>query len=292
MAKQERDEMTKVVTAMMVVGLIALSAGVAQAAPLYSQGFETDIAGWDAFGGAYDATRVTSGTNGVTSAGGSFHAESSAAGSAGNWGGYNFGAGNAVPTVFQEYTTSVDIFLDIAGGWANDTRFDFDSAINNSGGTFLRDFIFNGGFYNDATGPGAGTDRFVISASNNSQPGSAYAKNPARDPIAIDVTGWYTFEHHFYDNSGVLAADLSIFDSSSALVNTWTLSNLADTIASVGGNRYGWFTDNDFAVLAFDNAQLELTPTVIPVPAAAWAGMMLIGGLGGFRGLRRKLHRA
>ncbi len=160
--------------------LMTLGCRFAGATTLYSNGFETNITDWDAFGGSFNATRVASGTNGITSASGGFHAENSASGSASRWGGYNFGAGNAVPTAFQEYTTSVDIFLNVAGGWSNDTRFDFSSAINNAGGTHLRDFIFNAGFYNslDLTGPGAGTDRFVISASNNSQPGSAFAKNP------------------------------------------------------------------------------------------------------------------
>lgn len=252
---------------------LLLSAGVVSAAPLYSNGFETDIAGWDSFGGAFNPTRVASGTNGITSADGSYHAVSSASGSAGNWGGYNYGAGNAVPTAFQEYVTSLDIYLDVDAGASNDTRFDFAAAISNNGGTHKRDFIFNAGFYNDATGPGANTDRFVVSASNNSQPGSAYAKNPARDPIAISTTGWYTFEHHFYDNAGVLAVDLSIYDSSDALVHSWTLSDVGDTIATVGGNRYGWFSYNQLSVLAFDNTQL----TVVPEPSAI--GLLGVGAI-------------
>jgi hypothetical protein len=257
--------------------------GVAQvqgAVELYSNGFESDISGWDAFGGSFNPTRVASGTNGVTSASGAFHATSSASGSAGNWGGYNFGAGNAVPTAFQEYRTSVDIYLNVAGGFANDTRFDFDSAINNAAGTFLRDFIFNAGFYNaaDVTGPGAGTNRFVISASNNSQPGSAFAKNPARSPIAIDTTGWYTFEHHFYDDGGVLAVDMTILDAANSTVGSWTLSDPTDLIAGVGGNRYGWFSYNQFGPLPFDNASLEING-VVPEPYtfAVWSVLGLCG---------------
>ncbi len=228
---------------------------------IYFNGFETNITDWDAFGAPYDATRVPSGNNGITSASGNFHAESSADGSASRWGGYNYGAGNAVPTTFKEYTTSVDIYLNVSGGWINDTRFDFDSAINNAAGTFNRDFIFNAGFYNDAdASPGSGTSRFVISASNNSQPGSAFAKNPGNAPIAIATSGWYTFKHHFYDNAGVLAVDMSIFDSSNVLVNSWTLSNTNDVITGIGGNRYGWFDYNQFSTLAFDNAGLLLAP--------------------------------
>ena len=271
-----------------LAGLLLTVSYQASAAVLYSNGFETDISGWDAFGGAFDATRVASGTNGVTSASGSFHAESSTStsptvgGSAGNWGGYNYGAGSGVATVFQEYQTSVDIFLDVGGGWANDTRFDFDSAINNSSGDFLRDFIFNAGFYDstDVTGPGAGTDRFVISASNNSSPGSAFPKNPGRDPIAISASGWYTFEHHFFDDGGALAVAMSIFDSTSTLINMWTLSDPLDLIAGVGGNRYGWFTDQDFSVLAFDNSSLETIDATVPEPSTITLLALGLAGLG------------
>lgn len=180
----------------------AVLAGLVLAAPsmattLYSQGFEVDTTDWSS------ATRVASGTGGITSASGGYHATAATNGGTYTlWGGYNFGAGS-VPTAFQEYTTSVDIYLNVDGGWANNTRFDFDSAISNSAGTFLRDFIFNAGFYNDGTGPGAGTNRFVISTGNNSQPSSAYAKDPGHDPIAIDTTGWYTFQNHFYDDGEI-----------------------------------------------------------------------------------------
>jgi hypothetical protein len=241
---------------------IAVGAQPTTAAVLYSNDFETNIFDWDAGGGS----RVASGTNGITSSSGSFHGENPPGGTFSRWGGYNYGAGNAVPTAFLEYTTSLDIYLDIGGGWANNTRFDFSSAINNSGGTHLRDFIFNCGFYNDDGdgSPGAGTSRFVISASNNSQPGSAFAKNPARFPIAISTTGWYTFKHHFYNNAGVLAVDLEIYDSASMLVNSWTLSDASDLIVGVGGNRYGWFDYDEFSVLAFDDASIE-GPLLVPV---------------------------
>lgn len=265
---------------------LALASQV-QGAILFSNGFEADTAGWE------NPTRTASGTGGIPSSSGSFHATAAGDpfGGAGltRWGGYNYLAGNAVPTVFQEYRTSVDIYLNVAGGWNNNTRFDFDSAINNAAGTFLRDFIFNAGFYKatDLTGPGAGTDRFVISASTNSQPGSAFAQNPDKAPISISTSGWYTFEHHFYDNAGLLSVDMSIFDASHTLVNTWTQST-TDAIVGVGGNRYGWFDFNEFSTLAFDNSQLE-TLAAVPEPAsmAIW-GLGAIGcAIAGYR--RRKL---
>lgn len=247
----------------------------------FSNGFEADTAGW------FTPTRVASGTGGIPSASGGFHATTAKdAGDFTRWGGYNFGAGN-VPTVFQEYFTSVDIYLNVDGGWANDTRFDFSSAISKSDGNFLRDFIFNAGFYDDATGPGGGTDRFVISASNNSQPGSAYAKNPARSPIVISTTGWYTFQHHFYENAGVLAVDMSIYDASDALVNTWTLSDPLDLISGVGGNQYGWFDHNKFSTLAFDNSELTLAPVPEPSTVIAGALLLLPFGVTALRKLRK-----
>lgn len=269
-------------TVVAILGGVAVAA--ASAAPLYFNGFETNTFDWS------QATRVASGTGGITSAAGSFHATTATytpnTGTTDytKWGGYNFGAGNAVATAFQPYSTSIDIYLDVGAGWANDTRFDFSSAINNSSGTFLRDFIFNAGFYNDASGPGGGTNRFVISASNNSQRGSAYAKNPGRDPIAISTTGWYTFEQSFYDNAGVLAVDLEIFDATSALVHKWTLSNASDLISGVGGNRYGWFDLNEFSSLAIDNAKLEVEASV-PEPST----LLLVGAsLLGLVAVRRK----
>lgn len=261
--------------------LLALTAGTASAQTLYSNGFETDLAdspstSWSGGGVA----RVASGTNGITSASGSFHAVSTSTGAFGRWGGYNYGAGNAVPTAFQEYRTSVDIYLNVGGGWANNTRFDFSSAINNSGGTHLRDFIFNGGYYT-ADALAGGAPAFIFSGSNTSQPGSAYPQNPARSPIAISTTGWYTFSHHFYNNGGVLEVAMTISDTSNSVLGTWTLSNPLDLIGGVGGNRYGWFDYQQFGGqgLAFDNASLTLVPT----PAA---GALL--GLGGLLATRRR----
>lgn len=244
----------------------ALALSFALAAPAtasdFFNGFETDTSGWTVFGGTSDAIRVASGTNGIASATGSFHGEGTTA--AGNWGGYNdvdgcgaiaCGAGATFPP--NGYDTSVAIYLDVGGGFANDTRFDFSSAVNEPTGNHQRDFVFNCGFYNDSTGPGAGTNRFICSASNNALRANAFPKNPDRDPTAIATTGWYTFKHEFRDNSsGVLTVDLSILDAGGGLINTWTLSDPTDEIdVEVAGNRYGWFVLNEFPFLAFDDTE-------------------------------------
>src|SRR2546423_1672663 len=166
----------------------------------FFQGFEVDNGGWNVFGGALDATRVASGTHGIMSKTGGFHAE--AATSATRWGGYSsvFPAGG--------YTTQVDVYLNVAGGAANDTRFDFSSAINNSAGSFRRDFVFNAGFYNDSDATGTG-NLFVISASNNAGRGSSFPKNPGTGPITVTKTWLDNFPHRFYARGRLLDLEFS-----------------------------------------------------------------------------------
>jgi hypothetical protein len=212
----------------------------------YFQGFETDTFDWDA-----TTQRVPSGTNGITSADGAWHAE--AHNGFTRWSHYSdeFPAGG--------WTTAVDVYLDLASGAANDTRFDFTSAVSTPANTHRRDFAFNGGFYNDTDATGSGP-RYVFTASNNTGRPNANPKNPARDPFAVTATGWYTLEHVFYDDgTGVLAVDLNLRDDSGTLLHSWTLSDASDIIGTtVGGNRYGWFASNEFPFLAIDNARLDV----------------------------------
>lgn len=220
-------------------GLLAAAFTIASSSSAWAvdytatNGFEFDAGGWTS------ATRVASGTDGIGSAAGGFHAKL-AAGSFTRWGGYKsvFPAGG--------FTTSVRFYLNPAGGWANDTRFSFTSAVSNISGAHLRDFGFNAGFYNDAVGPGAGTNRILVNVSNGVGRGNS---NPRDASVIISSAGWYTFEHSFQDNgSGVLAVTLTVRDSSNAVVGTpTTLSTPADVIGTVvGGNRYGWLQTNEF----------------------------------------------
>ena len=255
-----------------------IGATAASAAPLFFQGFESNS---DNF---YSPTRVASGTDGIASADGSYHAESGhLAGDYTDWGSYNLsngGTGNA----FQSYSTSLDIFLD-TNQQGDDIRFDWSSAISHTDGSFLRDFVFNAGLYADADGNGnAG---FIISAGNNATRGSSYPKNPDHDPISILNSGWYTFENDFYDNGGVLAVDMLIKDAGGSLVNSWTLSDAGDLISTVGGNRYGWFVNNEFDFLAIDNAQLTATTAKVPEPATIGLLGLGLAGIGFVRRRRR-----
>src|SRR6185503_4386490 len=201
-------------------GMVLAAVTVAFAA--FFQGFETDTAGWTG------ATRVSTGTHGVPSKTGVFHAEDANL----NVSTFTFWVGRSKTFPPGGYTTSVDIYLDISfpymtgtlTGYPNDTRFDWTSAIGTPTCGHLREFVFNAGFYTDADATGAGP-RFVISASNNAGRGSSLPKNPDRDPFTVSMEGWYTFEHRFRDNgSGVLAVDLIIKNAAGIPLHMWTLS--------------------------------------------------------------------
>src|ERR1019366_3229555 len=116
----------KKIAVLTVAGIALVAAIQVLAATHYFQGFETDTYDWSG------VTRVASGTNGVASAAGAFHAEA-ADGAFTRFGGYEstFPAGG--------YTTSVDVYLNVEAGNPNDTRFDWSSAINQADGSFLRD---------------------------------------------------------------------------------------------------------------------------------------------------------
>lgn len=211
----------------------------AHALSSFFNGFETDTNGWLTDG--TNINRVPSGTNGVNSSTGSFHAEA-LAGSFTRWGEYEstFPVGG--------YVTKLDVYLDMGQNTvvSTDKRFDYSSAINNPAGTHRRDFIFSVG--TDPTTVG----RFAMSASNNS-PG--WPANPGRDPLFVSESGWYTFRHSFTNQSGVLAVVMDVLDHDGNVLKTWTLSDPTDLIGStVGGNRYGWIVANNFGALSIDNS--------------------------------------
>jgi hypothetical protein len=255
--------------ALAIALLFALPAIVASAdAPPgpYFNGFETNTAGWFNFSGA-TITRVPSGdtsttyANGEPAATGNYYARlgkdpspdscTFGGGTAPiyygpytNWGGYS--------AIFPPggYSTGVDIYLDVPYAQSHpDTRFDWSSAINMPDGTFRRDFVFNVG--TDALG-------FVMTAGNNATRCGANPADPGHSPVVhITTSGWYTFKHTFIGiQGGPLSVNMQVIQKSTGIVmGTWTLSDLSDIIGTtVGGNRYGWFVQNEFDGLAIDNS--------------------------------------
>lgn len=269
----------KPLLAVMAIGSLLSTSAHAATPSNFFEGFETDVVSWSVFGAAFTPVRVSSGTDGILSSEGSFHAKLNAGSlatptnAATNFGAYT----NTFPT--GGYVTSLDIYLDPAAITVNDSRFNYLAASSNSVGAHLRDFAFVIGGYTDAdlTGPGAGTDRFIINGQNNSGRSSSFPKDLSKSPVAVTATGWYTFEHKFYDNGGSLAVDLNLYDPADSLVSSWTLNNPADLIpAIVGGNRYGWVSANELPLLAIDASSLSVVPEPATLGLAGLASLGLL----------------
>jgi hypothetical protein len=246
------DNRMKKIRVSTAAGIVLVLAAIPVLAAIsYFQGFEIDTFDWSG------VTRVSSGTNGIPSAAGSFHAEADFAAAPDTSDAFTFFGGPESTFPAGGYTTKLDVYLDVEAGNPNDTRFDWSSAINDGAGDQRRDFVFNAGFYDDTDFTGSGP-RFVISASNNATRFDSFPKDPERDPFTITETGWYTFTHRFYNAGlGILAVELRITTLSGALQHSWTLSNPTDVIGStVGGHSYGWLVIQEFPVLAIDNATL------------------------------------
>jgi hypothetical protein len=276
---------TKIASSALLICMTLVTVSAAATPSDFFEGFEVDATSWSVFGPTFTPTRVSSGTDGITSSEGSFHAKlnagtlASPTNAATDFGGYT----DTFPA--YGYTTSLDIYLDPSAIPANDARFNYIAASSNSSGNHLRDFAFVLGGYlaSDNTGPGAGTNRFIINGQNNSGRSSSFPKDASKSPVAVTATGWYTFEHVFYDNAGSLAVDLNLYDPGDSLVSSWTLNNPADLIPSiVGGNRYGWVSANELPVLAIDASSLAVG---VPEP-----GTLVLAGLAavGIAGLARR----
>jgi hypothetical protein len=248
--------------AVLVVHMESAANAAAPPGP-YFNGFERDTAGW--FDGADRAIiRQHSGymnggnyASGIPSADGQWHARLTDTtgcryncdGAFTRWGGYS----STFPT--GGYLTQLDIYLDV--NWAaahTDYRFDWISAINDNTGQFLRDFVFNVG-----TGPGF----FQIQTSTNSTrsganpfvpcPNPTAPPNSCRPAVVISTSGWYTFRHTFRDHAGTLAVDFDIFPHGTTTpILHETI--FADPMSVVGGNRYGWFSNEEIPDLAIDNS--------------------------------------
>jgi hypothetical protein len=286
--QKTRAMVTLLSAAMLATGVLLLTAlpSWADAPPgPYVNGFETNTSNWfDTLnGGDGSITRQQSGytnsggyASGINSASGTWHARLSGDscvvpvpcfGPFTHWGGYNqtFPVGG--------YRTQIDIYLDVT--WAAthpDARFDLSSAINNSAGGFLRDFVFNAGT-NRTTDPGPAG--FFVNVSTNALRSGAFPENTCpspssppnscRLPVHITTSGWYTFRHTFRDDAGSLAVDFDIFPlGNNTSAASWTIHS-GDAMSTVGGNRYGWFANEEIPDLAIDNSQrsglnIGLTP--------------------------------
>lgn len=242
----------------------------------FEQGFEVDTSGFldqdDAWYGT--VTMVASGTGGITSASGDYHAIFENADPlpfpgylGGGYTGPFSDLGGYESTWQGEWSVSADIYLNTSAdgsGWALGEGFDWSVASSGSDGDHQRDFIFH-------VTQDSSTGDLYVGGSNNTNFAPREDLDTLANSYVVAEDGWYTFEHHFYDNGGSLAVDLNLYDDSGALLFTETRNDASDLISTeVGGNRYGWFTTIDVAGgIAVDNVTLEYeADQSVPVPTA------------------------
>ena len=247
--------------------LVGLTLGLRAAAPPapYFNGFEKNTNGWfpgDDRGIVRKPSGYTNGAyaSGIPSAAGNWHARLvDRTGCTMQCDGpYTYWGGSSSTFPRGGYLTQLDIYLDVA--WAAthpDTRFDWISAINRNDGSFLRDFVFNVG--TTATG-------YIVQSSTNSTrsganpyvpcPSPVTPPNACRPPASINASGWYTFRHTFRDQAGSLAVDFDILRNGASVAH-WTIfsdPSFPMPMSIVGGNAYGWFSNEEIPELAIDNS--------------------------------------
>lgn len=252
------------------LGVVACFGAAAAAGPVFEQGFEVDTSGWLDGGGAYGQfNRVASGggTLNLTSANGGYHAEFSGVvdaynrqiGSYTRFDGYRTAFGNG-------FVAQNTVYLDV--GLAAGSGFDYSVAVNDQSGDHRRDFIFH-------VTKDTSTGKLLVGGSNNTD---FIPRESLEDINHYEVTtsGWYTLQHVFRDQGGVLYVDLNLVDEFGNVLFTETRHNNDDLIATVvGGNRYGWFTHITNMTVGVDETML-----IIPLPSAAGltlAGLGLVG---------------
>ena len=110
----------------------------------------------------------------------------------------------------------------------------------------------------------------------------------------ITQSGWYTFSMSFNPGAdGFIHNTLEVLNHSGGVVGSTFAYTSTMPNADLTGTRYGdWTTEwtNGFAgdQLAIDNADV----TAAPLPATAWMGMALLGGVGAFAIIRRRIAAA
>ncbi len=251
----------------LMVLAVVLGMGAASATMVWNQDFSTDTSGWF----EYNSPIVHNAGDGTATIG-IVTDPNDFSGAFSRFDGYR-------DTWTGGFTASIDIYLDT--NWAAGEGFDYSVAANGSDGNHQRDFIFH-------VAQDTSTGSLLIGADNNSNFATREDLDTLNNHAVVSTTGWYTFEHTFYDNGGVLAVDMRVYDDSGTQIFLETRSNALDVIPTeVGGNRYAWFTFQGVSDgLTIDNHTLDMN---MPVPEPATIGLFGIGLVGmGLRRLRRR----
>jgi hypothetical protein len=198
--------------------------------PAFHQGFETGIEGWidEKVAGSEAYGRITR-TASSNAPEGSYIAifEETTYGP--------FTRFDAYSDVWTgTWSAEVDIYLDPS--MTDGEGFDYSVAANGTDNQHQRDFIFH-------VSKDISVGALLVGGSNNSSNSTSRQDLETINHYEVTAAGWYTLQHVFRNEGGVLAVDLNLLDSNGNVLFTETRTDGSDLIPSVvGGNRYGWFT--------------------------------------------------
>jgi hypothetical protein len=256
------------------------------AIPDFTQGFETGTSHWHDSSTGWTGTlqRVASGTDGIASAAGSWHAVMNGSPlydgtlPVGPYSGY--GTDNSFNPAAL---VSLDVYLD-STGWGLGTGFDLTTAMSNQAGAHLRDYMFHVGVVDDGGGA-----QLLVNASTY----SAYEVDsgflPAESSYAVTTSGWYTFEFDVQNGGGFLALDLNLRDSAGLLLWSADIGAPQDLIATVaGGPYYTWFAFVDTNNGVLDGVAVDNHIYRVPEPSTLVA-LLLVLALGGLSRTSRRI---
>lgn len=263
------------------------------AATDYFQGWED--AGWVQGIPDWDdgVVRVASGTNGITSATGSGHAE--AAGANGPYtpnGGYSADWGGG-------WVERLDVYLDLSNASDSNYWWSLTTAINKNvsgAASHLQDNIFfcAGG---DASGD------FIVGVRNTNEgvKNAAWLKTfAAGQVLTLTQSQWVTFEWAYYEDGTTQKSDYNVYNANGDLLLTFTgpshdLNNCDGLGNPIGGNRYTWFINIKDTVgagqgdswLAIDNSSTTYASAPVPEPISLVFFGSGLAGVMGFVARRR-----
>lgn len=254
-----------------ILGATLLGSTASAATLYYQNSFEENTAGWTATGGS-SVIRTESGTDGVGSLDGDYHAIAIRDGAQGpytNFGGYT----NTWP---GEWDARIAVYLNPA--WQEGSGFIYSVATNNSAGAHLREYALHAGVVKDETTGGI-PQLIVIADTSSVAAGESVLKHinamSTDRRVAISEAGWYIIEQQFRSVNGKLVGTVRLLDAEGEEVFSYTKPEVTfiggyDPISNVGGNRYGWFTHITIpGGLAIDAAELLVSPVLHTVSSDA-----------------------